>query len=1464
MMSEGSSLSVAEWLQTIKLDQYSDLFERHDLHTVADLRHFSDESLSVIGVILPGHRKRMLASLQKSISQDQSVEDEVIRPVPMKRNVFHKSAFERSTPSPKFDPIHSLEPLEKAKNICSPPPIPPRCGHGPPLKFSISPPKSVSPVSPPEPLAIDGPCNPTNTAISPLDECGRLEDDEEKIPKLVAPPLPAKRHKSERKTVRRSPPPLPARPPLTVPPKPSSPPLVPEEPRLTEDQQNFSSFAAPKPLPRIFPRDPPPTLIQPAHRDGLQKTELMDRIPGNIYEFHKDIDEIALIGFRQLNVSSSPIDNDVMENGSDNDYQTIDEDLSAWRSSSSLASGISSSNSFSGNMDDGESSTQQSSVIKAGWLDKNPPQGSYIFQRRWVKLDADFLRYYDSEKDMYSKRIIKTSLITKVASTGDQKFEVTTSNRNFVFRAESDAERNDWLKAFQQVVEDRRSRVSSTFQVSENVDKCGLLEMKGCKPKLFVVVATDKVYLYKNSEDFVSGVGVTSIEMNLGNVKVVDKRSFDLTTPYKTFSFIADSDQERDEWVEAMMQSVSEALSNFEVANRIWTVEANRRCADCDVPNPDWASVNLCVVICKKCAGEHRSLGPSVSKVRSLKMDNKVWTEELIQLFLNLGNEVSNKFWAANIPPSEAIECWSSSAERKSHITAKYREGKYRRYHQLFGNQTELNKALCVAVTTSDLTETQALVFCGADINCSSAEVFFSQPLELAHQAGQTLQEEFLRQNRTSEIPRLDPGIISQEYYVMHHSITHNGYLYKTSSMTKLVTNRKAKEDFSRRWCVLNEGTLSYYENNHSSTPNGVIRMDEIVCVAVIPQDTHGYESTFEIYTKSERLYLFAADTPEEAKEWVKSITKCFIPLKAEELLSYDFDRIGRLQSKAGRSLERATVGWFSLCKTNVYTYVEDNDIVEVINLKKLSELSMKGNELVLVGKGRITYILEERKLDFSGWVGAIQKASSTSGDTLSEQHLTNSDVPCLVEKCIDHISRFGVESDGIYRKSGQSSKTTTLLEALKKDARSMVLKEDDHVDNVSDALKRFFRGIGEGIFAEHCMQWLHVRGSDDERIQMYQELLQILPPVNMATLKALTGHLHNIQHFSNINKMNVHNLSIVFGPTLFQMDGGNNKPAQVVEDLIVYYQPIFNVDSQEIQKQLDVIAAIIKVGKDKQGKSRGCDFICPVYLMEKKADCEQSVHIAVTMTAQELTETLLERRNIRVRDGDYWNCFEVDDSEELERPLHFSEKVLPIFHSRDTNSSHLVVKKDLQMDGMLHYIKTRGGDSKNGMMKFREEKLLGFSFRDRYFMLNSSALRMYKEVRNMKEQSLSWDSVSETNKPEREWPVKSLTVYLGIKKKFRPQKGFGFTIMCQNERNEKSQWYLCCDTERDMTEWFAAFMFVQYGSLWPEQTAAARTRNSHLDSTFGNRSLIPIRGSEMDIRRSMAAFTTDALTECH
>lgn len=55
--------------------------------------------------------------------------------------------------------------------------------------------------------------------------------------------------------------------------------------------------------------------------------------------------------------------------------------------------------------------------------------------------------------------------------------------------------------------------------------------------------------------------------------------------------------------MEALQEAIAETLSDYEVAEKIWSNRSNRMCADCKALNPDWASINLCVVICKNCAG---------------------------------------------------------------------------------------------------------------------------------------------------------------------------------------------------------------------------------------------------------------------------------------------------------------------------------------------------------------------------------------------------------------------------------------------------------------------------------------------------------------------------------------------------------------------------------------------------------------------------------------------------------------------------------------------------------------------------------------------------------------------------------------------------------------------------------------------------------------------------------------------
>ncbi|XP_027874252.1 stromal membrane-associated protein 1-like [Xiphophorus couchianus] len=86
------------------------------------------------------------------------------------------------------------------------------------------------------------------------------------------------------------------------------------------------------------------------------------------------------------------------------------------------------------------------------------------------------------------------------------------------------------------------------------------------------------------------------------------------------------------------------------ILSKMLREEDNKYCADCEAKGPRWASWNLGVFICIRCAGIHRNLGVHISRVKSVNLDQ--WTSEQIQSIQEMGNTNARQLYEANLPDS--------------------------------------------------------------------------------------------------------------------------------------------------------------------------------------------------------------------------------------------------------------------------------------------------------------------------------------------------------------------------------------------------------------------------------------------------------------------------------------------------------------------------------------------------------------------------------------------------------------------------------------------------------------------------------------------------------------------------------------------------------------------------------------------------------------------------------------------
>jgi Arf-GAP/GTPase/ANK repeat/PH domain-containing protein 1/3 len=216
-------------------------------------------------------------------------------------------------------------------------------------------------------------------------------------------------------------------------------------------------------------------------------------------------------------------------------------------------------------------------------------------------------------------------------------------------------------------------------------------------------VSGDEGLVLSNSSSFVNGDGIKTETPNVKkrhrrmkssgvkNSEYDDPDGYEfyiVSLDNKQWHFEASSSEERDDWVAAIEQQILNSLqlnesskgkkqNNPMEAATIQSIRSrvpgNGFCVDCDATNPDWASLNLGVLMCIECSGIHRNLGSHISRVRSLDLDE--WPSGHLSVMLAIGNTVANSVWECRTQGRTKPGPTSSREEKERWIRAKY-EGK--------------------------------------------------------------------------------------------------------------------------------------------------------------------------------------------------------------------------------------------------------------------------------------------------------------------------------------------------------------------------------------------------------------------------------------------------------------------------------------------------------------------------------------------------------------------------------------------------------------------------------------------------------------------------------------------------------------------------------------------------------------------------------------------------------------------
>jgi len=558
-----------------------------------------------------------------------------------------------------------------------------------------------------------------------------------------------------------------------------------------------------------------------------------------------------------------------------------------------------------------------------------------------------------------------------------------------------------------------------------------------------------------------------------------------------------------------------------------------------------------------------------------------------------------------------------------------------------------------------------------------------------------------------------------------------------------IIKSALQQGDFQRRWCVLEKNKFKYFDAEKQAAtvkPKDEIDSSELLGVGLCQPEQAtkaGMKNCFEVSRNTGRTYLFSCLNCGIALKWIRALMEEICPPYVLNCIneSHDrFQRVGKILmrtqhvSKKGSLAQDWKPTWCVLKNKTLHYFHQDYNTLEPLDLRRIIQLARRklssieicmnsveddksqatsnslpikykkqkdvAKPIMVVFKKKTYYFWSETPSDSESWFLALQRADSLCGPNIEDHQLSTSGAPVVLEKCITYVEQYGLEVKGIYRLSGQHSKTTSLLEKFNKNARETSVA-DVNVHDVTNALKRWFKTHHRCLMTSKLYSsWVDTAALPEEKkaekILSYKQLLSQLPKLNQTTLKLLLNHLNTVAKHESINEMSQKNLAIVFGPTLMSSIDHTDQASTVnlssmkleeeiscIKELLNNFEEIFEVTEVDKQREREFQKAQMKMqqaSNDQLNTLTNLDYemLVPIYI-ENKSQC---FNYKVNMVAGLLVWQICS--SFPHLNASKYSLYEVMFDGSCERVVHHNEHVLHVIKMwKLPSSNYLILKQD-------------------------------------------------------------------------------------------------------------------------------------------------------------------------------------------